>query len=333
MTALPKSALRFKGRTVLVTGGGGFLGKALVKALLSEGAVVRTIQRKFYPELAMLDVEQVPLDISSNDLLNSSIFEGVTDIFHTAAKVEMWGKRQDFYNVNVVGTHNLLDTAKKFGIKNFIFTSSPSVIASGKDLCGVDESISYPSAYHAFYPETKAIAEQEVRAINNQNLRTIILRPHLIYGPGDTSLEALIVKKAKAGRLVQVGDGSNKADFCHIEDCVEAHLLAAIALEKNNESHGKVFFISQGKPVFLWEWIRAALKRNQLPPLTRKISSRLAMRLGSLFEFLSKITFGLIEPPFTRFLAEEMATDHYFDITAARTILGFQPKERDMFVW
>jgi nucleoside-diphosphate-sugar epimerase len=325
---------RFEARTVLVTGGGGFLGKALVKALIHEGAFVKTIQRNLYPELVSLGVEQLAFDISNPEIINHPFFDGVTDVFHTAAKVEMWGKREDFFRVNVTGTDNLLSAVKKNKIKRFIFTSSPSVIASGKDLQNVDESIPYPQIFHAFYPETKAQAEQNVRREGRDSeIKTITLRPHLIYGPGDTSLEALIIKKAKAGRLVQVGSGKNLADFCHIDDCVEAHLCAALALERNAAISGNVYFISQGKPILLWEWIEAALKRNGLSPIKKKIPASIAIRLGRFLEVISKFSFGFIEPPFTRFLAEEMATDHYFDIGAARRDIGFNPVTRNMLEW
>jgi len=333
MSELPKLR-RFEGRKALVTGGGGFLGKALVKQLLAEGAEVVTVQRQHYPELAALGVAQFAFDISDPRIVNHVMFQGVTDIFHTAAKVEMWGNREDFYRINVIGTQNLLHAAKLHQVPRFIFTSSPSVIASGKNLQGVDEAVPYPDLFHAYYPETKAIAEQCVIAEGSADaLQTIVLRPHLIYGPGDTSLEALIVKKAKAGRLVRVGAGSNLADFCHIDDCVAAHLCAASTLAQNSKLSGRVYFISQGEPIPLWKWIDAVLLRHGLPPVKRQVSAALAIKLGIFFEWLSKCTRGLIEPPFTRFLAEEMSTDHYFNITAARRDLGFQPITRDMFHW
>lgn len=333
MSELPKLR-RFEGRRALVTGGGGFLGKALVKQLLAEGAAVVTVQRQHYPELAALGVEQYAFDISDPRIVDHEMFQGVTDMFHTAAKVEMWGNRADFYRVNVIGTENLLHAARRHQVSRFICTSSPSVIASGKDLRGVDESVPYPDIFHAYYPETKAIAEQRVIAAGTSGtLQTIILRPHLIYGPGDTSLEALIVKKAKAGRLVRVGAGTNLADFCHIDDCVAAHLCAATALVQNPALSGRVYFISQGMPISLWQWIDAVLHRHGLAPVKRQVSASLAVKLGIFFEWLSTCTGGLLEPPFTRFLAEEMSTDHYFNITAARRDLGFEPATRDMFHW
>ena len=329
---------RLNGKTILVTGGGGFLGKALVQALLRDGAVVKSVSRSWYPELDALGVEQYSVDISNPSFIGDPFFQGITDIFHTAAKVDMWGAYKDFVAVNVEGTKNLLQLCNVHGIQHFIFTSSPSVIACGKDLRNVDESYPYPIKPEADYPATKAIAERlVVRAgkdhVQNNATKTITLRPHLLFGPGDTSLEYLIIKKAKAGRLVQVGNGKNLADFCFIDDCVEAHIKALVALQKNSNLSGNIYFISQGKPILLWQWIEAALKRNGLPAITKKVPAKLACIIGAGFEFLSALTGGRFEPPFTKFLAEEMSTDHYFDISAARRDLGFEPTDRDMFSW
>ena len=144
------STQRFSGRTALVTGGSGFLGKALVAALLKEGATVKAVQRTFSSELASMGVEQLQADIASVIISQHPFFNGVTDVFHTAAKVEMWGKRSDFFRVNYTGTKNLLDAAQKSGVETFVFTSSPSVIANGKDLRGVDENHPYPRHFSAF---------------------------------------------------------------------------------------------------------------------------------------------------------------------------------------
>lgn len=325
---------RFKDQTVVVTGGGGFLGKALSKALISEGALVRTIQRSFYPILDELGVKQFQLDLSTTSVNElAKVINGADIVFHTAAKVSMWGIEADFIASNINGTKNLIEACIVSKCNRFVFTSSPSVIANGSDLRDVDESIPYPNFYHSLYPKTKAKAEQIVLAANSDKFFTLSLRPHLIYGPGDTSLEELVVKKAKAGRLVQIGAGENLADFTYIDDCVEAHLCAAESLLNNPNCRGRAYFISQGQPIKLWEWIEAALRRNNLPAIKRKIPARLAIFLGSFFETICKLSPIDIDPPFTRFLAEEMSTDHYFDISAARRELGFNPQKRDLLTW
>ena len=162
-------------------------------------------------------------------------------------------------------------------------------------------------------------------AAHGSTLRTISLRPHLIFGPGDTNLVPTILKRARAGRLTQVGDGTNLVDLTFIDDCVAAHLLAATALDERPTAGGRAYFLSQGTPVPLWEWIGRVLTLHDLPPVRRRISAGTAQRLATVAEWVWK-TCGLTsDPPLTRFLAEEMATDHYFDIGAARRELGYRP--------
>jgi nucleoside-diphosphate-sugar epimerase len=211
-----------------------------------------------------------------------------------------------------------------------VYTSSPSVIHDGKSLEGIDESYPYPRHHHAFYPETKAIAEREVlAACDAASLCTVALRPHLIWGPGDTNLVPTILERARAGRLTRIGDGSNLIDLTYIDDCVSAHILAMEALQAEGvRCLGKAYFISQGEPVNMWKWIDEVLVRNDLPPVSRSIPVGLAHGLAYVMEGLARtLNFVGIEytPLLTRFLVSEMATHHYFSIAAARRDLGYEP--------
>lgn len=313
-------------KKVIVTGGGGFVGKALCYKLKADGFDVVAVSRGDYPELRSRGIKLIRADISE-DLSNfKADFVGAEAIFHTAAKVDMWGDFNEFYKVNVVGTKNLLQLARDLKISKFIYTSSPSVITDGKDLKGINESYPYPGSYLASYPETKAMAEKIVMEANTAELKTIALRPHLIWGPGDTNLVPTIIERAKAGRLMQVGDGQNMVDLCYIDDCVQAHIKAFEALDRNQAARGKAFFISQGEPVNLWNWINQILDYNSLPPVRKKISFKLAYFAAGVLEFIGKTFLENREPLLTRFLVKEMATDHYFDISRARKILEFEPK-------
>ena len=308
----------------LVTGGGGFLGRALCLELLSRGASVVSVSRGFYPELRDKGVDVYQHDIREPfglELAAKGPFDGV---FHTASKVDMWGKYQDFYKVNVQGTQNVIAFCHDHGIKKLVYTSSPSVIADGSDTAGVDESYPYPKNYIAPYPATKALAEQEVLGANNSQLSTVALRPHLIWGPGDRHLVPTILERAHAGRLVQVGNGTNKVDTSFIFDCVNAHILGMEALDHKPNCAGKAYFISQGQPVPLWGWIAEILKRNNMPAPHRRISAKAAYYVGALMEGLSKVI--PFEPFLTRFLASQMSCDHYFDISNAEKDLQFRPK-------
>lgn len=310
---------------VLVTGAGGFVGAALCRALLERGHQVRGVARGEYPELTSIGVETHRVDLSRDDGRLRDLCRDVAVVFHTAAKVEMWGRYEDFFNANVVGTRAVVTACRAQSVPALVFTSSPSVVANGRDLCGVDESQPYPTRYEAFYPETKAMAEHEVLAANCETLRTIALRPHLIFGPGDTNLVPTITARARAGRLMRIGAGNNLVDFSFIDDCVSAHLLAWEALGQNVAAAGRAYFISQGEPFRLWEFIDRVVSAAGLPRVRRAIPRVIAVALASVLEGVTQLLPGLPEPRITRFLASEMATHHYFNISAARELLQYQP--------
>jgi nucleoside-diphosphate-sugar epimerase len=315
----------------VIIGGGGFVGKALGKALRAEGYSVLALARSAYPELAAFGIESARVDISSDPRMWQSHLEGADGVFHTAAKVDMWGDYDDFFNVNVVGTRNVINACKASGVKNLVFTSSPSVIHDGNDLRGVDESYPYPKHFDAFYPQTKAQAEQEVLAANNgETLRTISLRPHLIWGPEDTNLIPTILERARAGRLTRIGKGENLVDVTFIDDCVQAHIMAMRTLESDNkQAQGRAYFITQGEPVKMWKWIDQVLEAHGLSPISKSIPTKIAMVVAYAMETTSKALafFGLNKSPLlTRFLVSEMATDHYFSIEGAARDLGYKPR-------
>jgi nucleoside-diphosphate-sugar epimerase len=314
----------------IITGGGGFVGKALGKALRSQGHEVLSLARGSYPELEQLGIQAAKVDIASPVEGWQSLFAGYDGVFHTAAKVDMWGPYEGFFRTNVQGTRNIIQACKHAGIKNLVFTSSPSVIHDGNNLEGIDESYPYPAHFDAAYPKTKAIAEQEVLAANDGvNFRTVALRPHLIWGPGDTNLIPTILERAKAGKLTQIGDGSNRVDLTYIEDCVAAHLAAMHALEQGaSQAFGKAYFISQGDPVSMWGWINQLLLKHGLPPVKRSISKSFALSVAWILEGVAKVLnfVGVsFKPLLTKFLVSEMSTHHYFSIAAAKRDLGYQP--------
>jgi len=311
----------------VVTGGAGFVGGGLCRRLRDQGHDVVAVVRRPRPALAAAGTHTVLQDLTAADApaALAAAFAGADCVFHTAAHVKMWGPREAFVRGNVGATRAVIAACRAAGVGRLVFTSSPSVVATDHDLRGVDESQPYPARYRASYPETKAAAEREVLAAHGSALRTISLRPHLIFGPGDTNLVPTVLARARAGRLVQVGAGRNLVDLTFIDDCVAAHLLAAAALERRPEAGGRAYFISQGEPVPLWEWIGRVLELHDVPPIRRRVPTAAARLLATAAEAAWR-TLGLAsDPPLTRFLVEEMSTDHYFDIGAARRALGYAP--------
>lgn len=314
---------------VLVTGGGGFLGSALVRMLRERGYEVRTFSRKGYSSLEKLGIEQVQGNIADQDAVVEAA-KGCAIIFHVAAKVSSWGSYEDFYAINVKGTENVIRACGENKVSCLIYTSTPSVVFGKTDLEGVDESIMYPDHYEAFYPETKAMAERRVIEANSNMLKTVALRPHVIWGPGDTSLLPRVLDRGRRRRLRRIKGPVKMTDITYIDDAANAHLCAADKLysEANEAARiaGRTYFISSGEPVEIWEFVNRLLKAAHIPPVDRAISYRSAFSLAWMCEKI----YGLIgikrEPPMTRWVVRELATSHWFDISAARRDLGYEPR-------
>jgi len=309
-------------RKVLVTGGAGFLGSAIVKLLVEKGDHVQSFSRSYYPELASMGVEQFQGNISDKTSVEKAC-EEIDLVFHVAAKAGVWGKYSDYYRTNVTGTQNIIDACKKNKVPKLVYTSSPSVIFDGTSMEGINESYPYPTSYNAYYPKTKALAEQAVRAASN-NLLTVILRPHLIWGPEDSHIVPRII--SRANQLVIVGNGKNVVDTIYIDNAAHAHILAAEKLDENPGISGNIYFISQGKPVLLWEMINNILKAGGLPPIKRSISHKTAWFIGAFLENAYTLLNIKSEPKMTRFVADELAKSHWFDISAAQNDLGYIPR-------
>ena len=309
----------------LVTGGGGFLGSHIVKKLLTRGDEVIVVGRCPYPRLESLGAICKQADIRDAKRL-SRLFANIDEVYHCAALAGIWGRYQDYYSINVEGSKNVLDACKQHYVRRLIYTSSPSVVFDGKDQRGVDESHPYPRKWLTHYPYSKMLAEKMILAANSSTgLRTVALRPHLIWGPGDTQLIPRIVQRAKMGKLIQVGDGKNLVDIVHVENAAMAHLQVAAALVKSDHCSGKTYFISQGEPVELWTFIADVLKQAGVKPIDKKISYKTAYRVGAVLEWLYRITGKTTEPRLTRFLASQLATDHYYNIDRAKHDFKYQP--------
>jgi nucleoside-diphosphate-sugar epimerase len=190
----------------------------------------------------------------------------------------------------------------------------------------VDERVPYGEKFACPYPATKAQAEQLVlKANGTDGLLTVSVRPHLIFGPGDPHLFPRIVERGQNGQLIQVGNGANMVDVVYVENAADAHLLAADRLGQA-PIDGQAYFISQGAPVVLWAWINTILERLGLPRVQRKMSHRTARTVGAALEIAYTMLPLRGEPRMTRFLADQLATSHYFDISKARRELGYEPR-------
>ena len=309
----------------LVTGGGGFLGQAIVRGLRKRGAGLRSFSRHAHDALTALGVEQLKGDLVDPSAVSAAV-QGCDVVFHVAARPGIWGDYNEYHRTNVAGTQNVIDACRAHGVRRLVYTSSPSVVFDGRDMEGVDESVPYPASFEAHYPKTKALAEQLVRAANGAQLATVSLRPHLIWGPGDNHLLPRLVARARAGQLARIGSRANLIDTVYVDNAAEAHLLAAERLAPDSPIAGKVYFISQGEPVPMWEMVNRLLDAAGAPAVTREVPVWLAMALAWSFETAHRLTSNPREPRLTRFVVHELSTAHWFDISAARRDLGYSPR-------
>ena len=309
----------------LVTGGGGFLGGAFARKLRGRGDDVRIFGRGSYPELGALGIETSRGYLTDYEAVRVACDDRDT-VFHAAAKVGLWGRPEDYEAVNVQGTKNVLRACLETGVSKLVFTSSPSVVFDGGDIEGVDESVPYPERFDCDYSRTKAAAEKMVLAANHDRLRTVSLRPHLVWGPGDRHLLPRLAARARSRRLFRIGEDSKLVDTLYIDDAVDAHVLAAVQLSPRSDISGNAYFLSSGDPRPLWEIVNRMLAAAGLGPVKRRVPKALAFAAADACEGVWRACRLSCEPPLTRFLVSQLTTAHWFDISAARRELGWRPR-------
>ncbi len=309
----------------LVTGGGGFLGGAIVRCLLGDGYKVRSLARNTYLDLEQLGVEQVSGSLDDFEAVSRAV-SGCDLVFHVAAKAGVWGNWDDFYRPNVMGTRHVVEACRNAGVRRLVFTSSPSVVFNGQDMEGVDESVPYPDHYLSYYPQTKAEAERIVLAANDNDLATVALRPHLIWGPGDNHLVPRILERGRAGALRRIGPKNALVDTVYIDNAAWAHLDAAKHLDIGSVVAGKAYFISNNDPRPLWDIVNAILAAGEVRPVNKVLPAKTAYAIGACLEVVYRLLRLKGEPRLTRFVAEELSTAHWFDLSAARNDFGYQPR-------
>jgi len=310
---------------VLVTGGSGYLGSAVVKALVERGYQVSCLQRGKYPHL-----NQLGIDIHQGDIAEAGIVSNASKdcemIIHIAGLTGIWGPYSHYYHTNVTGTKQVIEACLHNGIRKLVYTSSPSVIFDGSDEENVNESMSYPQHYFNHYQRTKSEAEKMVLAANSKSLATVALRPHLIWGPDDPHLIARIIDRAKTGRLRLVKGILNRVDTTYIDNAVDAHLLAADHIDIGSSCAGKVYFITNGEPIPMSDLINRILKAAGMSSISKTAPASILYLIGQLSELIYRLLNINSEPLMTRFVAKQLSCAHWYDISAARQDLGYEPR-------
>jgi 2-alkyl-3-oxoalkanoate reductase len=307
----------------VVTGGSGFLGRRIVERLLAAGRPVAVVGRREPADLVARGVRFIQADLGDAAAMTAAC-AGASTVFHTAARVGMTGPYRDYFRDNVQGTLAVIEGCRRHGVARLVHTSTPSVVYNGRPISGADERLPLTRSCPSPYPLTKALGEAEVTAANGQGLSTVALRPHLIWGAHDTHLVPSVVASARSGALKVVGKGTNRVDMVHVDNAADAHLLAEAALAAG-KAGGRAYFLSDDKPVVLWEWINRLLVALGEPPVTRRFPLWLAYGAGAVLETAWPLLRRDGMPPMTRFVAAELAKDHWFDISAAKRDLGYRP--------
>lgn len=307
----------------LVTGGSGFIGGRIVRNLLERGWEVHVLGRSTPPPQEGVRFHKTDL---GHQPPPPEACDGADALFHVAAKAGVWGSAASYRSANVLASRRVLHACREHGIPHLVHTSSPSVVFNRRPFRGADESLPYGRDWLCHYARTKALAEQEVLAANaSDGLATTALRPHLVWGVGDPHLLPRVIRRARQGRLRIVGDGTNQVDISHVQNVADAHIQAWDAL-RNGKAAGKAYFLSQGEPVRLWDWLNDLLAQLNIQPVRKTISARKAYAAGTILESFWRLLRLPGEPPMTRFVAVELSKSHYFNIEAARRDLGYESR-------
>ncbi len=308
---------------VLVTGASGLLGGGVATTLAARGDDVTVLQRR----PSGLDVREVLGNITDPRAVARAV-EGCDAVVHLAAKVNVTGEWAEYESINVEGTRTVLEAARGARVSRMVFVSSPSVAHAGSSLVGVGAGAAAPERARGHYARSKAMAEQLALASDARDeFAVVAIRPHLVWGPGDTQLVERIGRRARAGRLPIIGSGAPLVDTIYIDNAVDAMIAA---LDQCEEVRGQSFVVTNGEPRPIGEILRTwALATGANAP-SRHVPAAVARLAGSAVDAVTSLRQRLghdlsTDPPLTRFLAEQLSTAHWFDQRETRAALRWSP--------
>ena len=303
---------------VAVTGASGYLGRAVAAELVASGHDVRTLQRRPSGVEGVTDIRG---SITDADAV-ARLVDGAEGVVHLAAKVSLAGDPAEFRAVNVEGTRAVLDAAVRAGASRFVQVSSPSVAHAGSALAGVGAEPASPTDARGEYARTKAEAELIALDRDSDAMRVVAVRPHLVWGPGDTQLVGRILDRARRGRLPLLDGGRALIDSTYVDNAATGIVAA---LHRADTARGRAFVITNGEPRPVGELLAGICLASGVRPPRWSIPAGVARTAGSLIERAWALRPGEDEPPMTRFLAEQLSTAHWFDQRETRQALDWAP--------
>lgn len=308
--------------TAFVTGGSGFVGRNLIRQLKARGNSVRALARS---DAAAEAVRALGADPVKGDLQDfRALREGTAGcevVYHAAAEVNEWGPRERYHEVNVVGTQNLLTAARAAGVKKFVHVSTEAVLCDGSSLMSLREDRPLPAKPYPRYPESKGQAEKAVLAANSPQMQTIVVRPRLIWGAGDTSLIPKLAQAVKDGRFMWVDGGHFLTSTTHVDNVCEGLMLAA-----DKGRGGEVYFVSDGTPAEFRHFLTQLLATQGVDPGSKSVPHFVALFFAVVSEWLWD-TFKLRGvPPASRLMVRLGGEEVTVNDGKARRELGYEAK-------
>lgn len=310
---------------VLITGCSSLIGVRVAALLIARGDDVVGFQRSSSPELDRLGVGQRLGDIRDSSAVRAAA-AGCDAVLHLAAKVGVTGPWDDYRSINVGGTEHVLEAVRAHGIDRLVHVSSPSVAHGGEPIIGGGADAPVLGRSHAWYPESKALAEIAALSAVSDDLGVVAIRPHLVWGPGDTQLVGRIVERAATGRLVLVGGGRALVDTTYIDNAASALIAALDAVRPDAMCSGRAYVVSNGEPRMIRELVEGICRAAGVEFAPRDVSLRVGRAVGAVTERVWPLLRRAGEPPLTQFLADQLGTAHWFDQQPLRDDLGWAPQ-------
>ena len=308
-------------RTAFVTGGSGFIGGTLIRRLAADGWSVRGLARSDRSAAAVeaAGAEPVPGDLESPSALRAGA-EGCDVAFHAAAQLAEWGPWEDFVRGNVVGTQNALGACALAGVRRFVHVGTEAALMAGQPLVNVDETAPLRPDSKAYYPATKALAEQAVRAAGREDFDTVVVRPRLVWGRGDTTILPGLAEAVRSGRFRWIGGGTHLTSTTHVDNVVEGLLLGA-----TRGQPGGVYFVTDGEPVVFRDFVTELLGTRGIEIPDASIPAPVARVAAAATETVWRALGLRSAPPIMRLTYWLSALETTIDISRARDELGYEP--------
>jgi nucleoside-diphosphate-sugar epimerase len=304
-----------------VTGGSGFIGGALIRRLRGEGVDVRALARSESSAAKVADAGAEPARGDLDDVEAMAVgAEGCDLAFHAAAALGEWGRREDFERGNVQGTRNALEAARRARVGRFVHVGTEAALMAGEPLVNVDETAPLRPDSKALYPATKAKAEMAVHQANGDALETVVVRPRLVWGVGDTTILPGIVEAVRSGRFRWIDGGRHLTATTHVDNTVEGLWLGA-----TKGRPGEPYFVTDGEPIVFREFITELLATQGLEAPDKEAPASLARLAGPALEAMWSGLRRSTPPPITRLTYWLSAQECTIDISKARSELGFEP--------